>query len=168
MAEREEFALTQSNAQTQSALDKIGTAPLTTTATNLSSAVNELDGDVGDLSSLVTTDKSSVVSAVNELTVTPWFKRVQYTASYTCAASGYATVTAEDFGLFVPDGYQVFAIERFSTGSTSCCIRFVDPRATGSTAALGVRNLSTSSVTSNAILWVIYVKQGIMEDVTPE
>lgn len=168
------YQLTESGAETDALLDTIGTDALTTTAQTLTGAINELDSDkasasdVGDLSSLVTTDKSNVVSAVNELTATSWFKRVQYTASYTCAGSGYATVTAEEFGLFVPDGYQVFAIERFSTGSTNCCVRFVDPRATGTTASLGVRNLSTSSVTSNAILWVIYVKQGIMEDVTPE
>ncbi len=166
------YQLSESGASVDALLAVIGSDALSTTAQTLTGAVNEIAGDVGEISNLTTTDKSDIVSAVNEvvadITSGAWFKRVQYTASYTCAASGYVTVTAEDFGLFVPDGYEVFAIERFSTGSTSCCIRFVDPRATGTTAALGVRNLSTSSVTSNAILWVIYVKQGIMEDVTPE
>ena len=165
------YQLNESGASVDALLDVIGTDALTTTAQTLTGAVNEIAGDVGEISNLTTTDKSDIVSAVNEvvtdITSGAWFKRVQYTASYTCAGSGYATVTAEDFGLFVPDGYQVFAIERFSTGSTNCCIRFVDPRATGTTASLGVRNLSASSVKANAILWVIYVKQGIMEDVTP-
>ena len=41
---------------------------LTTTAnSDLVSAVNEVDGDIGDLTTLTTTDKSSIVGAVNEV-----------------------------------------------------------------------------------------------------
>ena len=42
MPEYTPFAVTQSSAQMQTALDKVGTTALTTTATNLSDAVNEL------------------------------------------------------------------------------------------------------------------------------
>jgi len=40
---------------------------LTTTGKSLVDAINELDGDIGVLSSLATTDKSSLVAAVNEI-----------------------------------------------------------------------------------------------------
>lgn len=46
MAEYTPFAVTQSSAQMQTALDKVGTTALTTTATDLSGAVNELDADI--------------------------------------------------------------------------------------------------------------------------
>ena len=50
-------------------LSKIGDiSSLTTTdKTSVVNAINEIDGDVGDLSSLTTTDKSSVVNAINEI-----------------------------------------------------------------------------------------------------
>lgn len=40
---------------------------LTTTATDHAAAINELDSDVGTISSMTTTDKSSVIAAINEL-----------------------------------------------------------------------------------------------------
>lgn len=50
MPEYTPFAVTQSSAQMQTALDKVGTTALTTTATDLSGAVNELDGDISAIS----------------------------------------------------------------------------------------------------------------------
>ena len=41
-----DYQLTQTGAETQDALDTVGTAPLTTTAQDLSGAVNELDTDL--------------------------------------------------------------------------------------------------------------------------
>ena len=46
---------------------KVGSAVLTTTASDCSGAINELDGEVGNLASLETTVKTDVVSAINEL-----------------------------------------------------------------------------------------------------
>ena len=40
---------------------------LTTTATNLTAAINEHDAEIGDLATLTTTDKTSLVSAINEI-----------------------------------------------------------------------------------------------------
>ena len=53
----------------KSELDKSGNlASLTTTdKSSLVGAVNEVDGEVGTLSTLTTTDKSSLVGAVNEV-----------------------------------------------------------------------------------------------------
>ena len=41
-----DYTLTQTGAEVQTALDKVGTTALTTTATDLSGAVNELDADI--------------------------------------------------------------------------------------------------------------------------
>jgi hypothetical protein len=46
---------------------KVGATDLTTAAEDLSRAVNELDGEIGDLSDLLTTDKSELVTAINEI-----------------------------------------------------------------------------------------------------
>lgn len=81
MPEYTPFAITQSSAQLQTALDKVGTTALTTTATDLSGAVNELDGEVGSnttaintnavnigsLANLTTSNKTSLVGAINEV-----------------------------------------------------------------------------------------------------
>lgn len=45
-----DYQLTQTGAEVQTALDKVGTVALTTTATDLSGAVNELDGDISSVS----------------------------------------------------------------------------------------------------------------------
>ena len=47
--------------------NKVGTAALTTTAQNLSGAVNEHDSEIGTLSSLTTSATTSLVAAINEL-----------------------------------------------------------------------------------------------------
>jgi len=46
---------------------KVGTATLATTEQDLSGAVNELDSEIGVLSSLTTAIKTSIVNAINEL-----------------------------------------------------------------------------------------------------
>ena len=42
-------------------------ASLTTTATNLTAAINEHDAEIGDLTTLATDDKTSLVAAINEI-----------------------------------------------------------------------------------------------------
>ena len=51
----------------QSASEYAGTLSLNTSATNLTDAVNELDGEHGILANLTTTSKSTFVEAINEL-----------------------------------------------------------------------------------------------------
>lgn len=157
MAEREEFALTQSNAQTQAALDKIGTTPLTTTATNLSGAVNELDEEIGDLTSLDTSDKTSLVGAINDI-LTDFFKIVTYTASYTVAASSSGALTANDFSVSTPAGYKPIAIVKFTTGNGNVCARYCDAQATGSNTMFAYRNFASASVTATAGVTVLYTR----------
>ena len=66
-----EYELTQTGLQVQTALDKVGTTALTTTATDLSSAINELDSAIddampisgGNFTGAVTVNNSAVVTA---------------------------------------------------------------------------------------------------------
>lgn len=46
---------------------KVGSAVLTTVASDCSGAINELDGEVGDLASLDTSVQTDIVSAINEV-----------------------------------------------------------------------------------------------------
>jgi hypothetical protein len=52
------------------ATDLGDTATLTTTATTAVGGVNELKGNIGPLNNLTTTDKSTVVAAINETKIT--------------------------------------------------------------------------------------------------
>ena len=45
----------------------VGTATLTTAVATISDAVNELDAEIGDITTLTTTDKSAIVAALNEI-----------------------------------------------------------------------------------------------------
>lgn len=69
-----DYQLTQTGAEVQDLLDVIGTDTLDTTAQTLTGAVNEVYGDIatnasaiGTLSDLTTTEKGSLVGAVNEV-----------------------------------------------------------------------------------------------------
>ena len=60
--------LDQWRAKTQTISTNMGAlATLTTSASNLVGAVNELDNEQGTLSSLATTNKGNLVAAINEL-----------------------------------------------------------------------------------------------------
>lgn len=60
-----DYQLTQTGSQVQTALDKVGTTALNTTATNLSGAVNELLGTIG--TDPILTTAQTLTGAVNEL-----------------------------------------------------------------------------------------------------
>lgn len=162
------YQLSESGAETDALLDTIGTDALTTTAQTLTGAINELDSDkasasdVGDLSSLVTTDKSNVVSAINEVATDlrggTLFKLVQYNASYTAAASASATLTASDFDASAPTGYIPIAVVQVGTGNGNVALRYVNVEATGSSNMIGMRNVSTGSISASASIKILYVK----------
>lgn len=162
------YQLTESGAETDALLDTIGTDALTTTAQTLTGAINELDSDkasasdVGDLSTLVTTDKSSVVSAVNEVAGdirgSGLFQIVSYSYAYTINASSSLNISASDMGVSTPSGYKPIALTKFSSGNGNVCTRFADIEATGSSACLALRNVSTSAISATAWIGILYVK----------
>ena len=72
-----DYQLTQTGQQVQTALNKVGTATLTTTATDLSGAVNELKTTTTDLQSSITSLTSTVSTKANiqsPTLYTPQFK----------------------------------------------------------------------------------------------
>lgn len=164
-----DYQLTQTGSQVQTALDKVGTTALSTTATDLSNAVNELVTDIGgnttkigDLDNLVTTAKTDTVSAINEVATDlrggNLFKLVQYSASYTISANGSLSLTANDLDMSTPSGYTPIAVVVIGSGNSNVAIRYVNATATGTSNALGFRSVSTASLTASATLQILYVK----------
>jgi len=77
-----------------------GDMSLTTTATDLTAAVNELDGEIGDLSTLTTTEQDDLVGAINEIDasvteIASVAAQAQTDAAAASAAAG-AAVSATD------------------------------------------------------------------------
>lgn len=93
-----DYQLTQTGSQVQTALDKVGTVALNTTATDLSGAVNELLGTIG--TDPILTTAQTLTGAVNELN-----------------AKAPAVATTSNVGVVKPDGTSV-AIDGTGTIST--------------------------------------------------
>lgn len=86
------------------------------------------------------------------------FKKVEYTAEYTVAATTGVNISADDFGMSTPSGYSVVAILKMGTGNSNTVPRYIDGSATGTSTAMGIRNLSSSSVTATARMTVLYLR----------
>ena len=164
-----EYELTQTGLQVQTALNKVGTTALTTTATDLSSAINELDGDVdtntsaiGTLSDLTTMDKDSLVGAINEVTSylgdADLFKVVTYTASYTISANSGLALTASELNVSTPTGYIPIAITGVGSGNSNVCLRYLNATATGSNNMVGLRSVSSSSISATVTVYILYAR----------
>ena len=163
------YKLSESGASADALFDVIGTDELETTAQTLTGAVNELVTDIGgnttkigDLDNLVTTAKTDTVSAINEVATDlrggTLFKLVQYNASYTASASASATLTASDFDASAPTGYIPIAVVQVGTGNGNVALRYVNVEATGSSNMIGMRNVSTGSISASASIKILYVK----------
>lgn len=110
-------------------------------------------------------------------------KKVEFTASeYTAnktssggAAQYYYSITAENFGLTVPEGYKIIGISRFGTGNSQVAVSSFSPTTTTgeSTAASGnmmeckwIRNVETSSVKMPSIsptMEVLFAREEFVE-----
>jgi len=165
------YTLSESGASVDALLDLIGTDELDTTAQTLTGAVNEIfdkASEIGDLDSLTTTDKTDVVSAINEAdTQADLFKICIYSYSYSISADNYITINAEDFGLTTPAGYTPVATVRASSGKGAVSLRLFNPLVTGANPAMGLRNNSSSTQTGSATLGILYARVGTVEDITP-
>lgn len=96
-----DYQLTQTGEEVQTALDKVVTTALTTTATNLSGAVNELDSDLTSLSGTVTTLSGVANSKVSPLTyATITDLNSNFDAQPTSASQGTYTFT-DDGWLYI-------------------------------------------------------------------
>lgn len=104
------------------------------------------------------------------------FKKIRFTASdYTKNQSNYYyAITAENFGLEVPEGYKIIGICRFSTGSNQVAVSSFSPSTvSGEPTADGnmmgckwYRNSETSSITMpdlSPTLEILFVREEFVE-----
>lgn len=111
------------------------------------------------------------------------FKKIRFTATeYTVqkttsggTAQYYYAVTADNFGLAVPEGYKIAGICRFGTGSNQVAVSSFTPTnaagelASGTSTVMGCkwyRNSETSSVTMpdlSPTIEILFVREGFIE-----
>ena len=92
-------------------------------------------------------------------------KLVYYTYKWTTslAADASLTITADNFGISTPSGYTPMGITRFTSGTNTCVVDRVNPRATGTIAALVIRNKSSSAQTGKtAGIGIMYVRNNFI------
>lgn len=135
----------------------IGNGTPTTTDHTIIGAINELHEDQGDLDNLQTTDKSSLVAAINEAAAgggggtTLQFETKQLTD--TVPANG-KKITA--IGETVPTGYEIASITAVNTGDSDLAITLIE---SGGALSLQTLSRSASSLTMNANVYLIYKPQ---------
>ena len=108
------------------------------------------------------TDAVTALNALINNSLNGMFKYIEYSYAITSIASGTTlAIKASQFGMVAQSGYKAAAVALFSSGSVNLHVSYVNPRATGSTNAMGIRN-DTSSTQSNktAKIGVLYVKTG--------
>ncbi len=84
-----------------------------------------------------------------------------FSFTYTVAAGGTLKITANDFGITDPTGYNRLCLRNISTGSGSTVIVETFATATGTYSVLTLRNVTTASVTATATISVLYTKQAL-------
>lgn len=87
------------------------------------------------------------------------FQIKTYTYAYSnIAAAGSLNVTATNLGISTPTGYTPLAAQQVSSGNGNVVARTWDVTATGSTAAVALRNVATSAQSGTVTFKVVYVK----------
>ena len=91
------------------------------------------------------------------------FKYVEYTYTIDSLASNTNfTITAQMFGMSVPSGYKALCIKYVTTGSVNFHIGYLNPQASGTSGAMGLRNTAGSTQTNKvAKLGIVYIKTGM-------
>lgn len=124
---------------------------------------------VGDLSTLTTTDKSSIVGAVNEVNgnkadKSQMFKVVQFpnSSSISVAANGAVNITANDMNISAQTGYTPVAIVSVYTTSNEGIFRSFDATATGTSSFGVLKNVSSSAISLVANVKILYARNDVL------
>ena len=88
-------------------------------ASNLNANFEELDGNIGDLGSLETSDKTNIVDAINELNDD--IKVVEYTQTYS-VSTGSGTYGRVAFNTNTPSGYEWVGYVIISNGYVNSAV----------------------------------------------
>lgn len=130
---------------------------MTSAETNISGLTTRISTTETNLTAL-TTRVSTAEGKLSQLVL--W---KNYTRQYTVNANASLNITAAQFGFSVPTGYATLAPIVFSTGSPNVYPQGVYCNVTGSTAAMVVKNTSSSSVTATATLRIAYIRGSVFD-----
>ena len=86
------------------------------------------------------------------------YKIVSYSHSYTVSANGSVALTADDMGASTPSGYAPVAITLVGSGNSNVAIRYANASATGSNNMVGLKSVSSSSITASASVSILYLR----------
>lgn len=81
-----------------------------------------------------------------------------YTASYTIGGNASGSITSDDFSASIPTGYAPIGISDFASQNVNVVVRGIYGRATGTSAMMTLRNISSSSITATAYITILYIK----------
>lgn len=122
----------------------------------LSSQIHTLcDTEYATITDLETV-ADEVTAITNSLTDVFWAKNYQYSRSF--PANTTTQVTGTQLGVSTPDGYTPMFINRINIGTAGLVIAGLHPNAVGSSSVIEVRNTTSSAITQNVNLFIVYVK----------
>lgn len=91
------------------------------------------------------------------------FKIKTYTYAYSSLANGGSlNVSATNLNMSTPSGYTPVAAQQVSSGNGNVIARTWNVAATGSTAAVALRNVATSSQSGTVTFAVLYAKTSLI------
>ena len=124
--------------------DLVGNTAMGTTATTVTGAIAEHEGDITSLN--------------NNLQI----KIKSYSAgSRTVAANSALGLSANDFSVSAPSGYMPVAVVGYSSGIANCACYSVNANATGTQRMMSIINLAASAVTIEPSIVILYAKSDI-------
>ncbi len=120
------------------------TSTLTTTATELTSGVNELDLEIGDTTTLTTTDKSSLVKSINEIDI-----EIGDTTTLTTTNNSSLVNSVNELDAEIGD------ITAFAGGDISTAISVLQDGTTITDIPAGTNDAATDEAKINELLGVL-------------
>ena len=119
--------------------DFIGSTSMGTTATTVTGAIAEHEGDITSLDSSVK------------------LKIKTFTASaHTVAGGGNLGLSANDFSVSAPTGYMAVGLVGYSSGIASCSCYSVNANATGTQRMMSIMNYSGSSASVTPSIVILF------------
>lgn len=104
---------------------------------------------------------TGAISTLNNKTTTA-LKTVRYTTEYSINGNGGKNLTANDFGISNPSGYNPVAVAQFSSGLSSIYVRGVNALSTGTDGVLYMQNTTSSAQTATAYITILYARTGLL------